>query len=172
MPSQPSPTPGLTPFVGRWGIVHEEGKQAYLSALDLSWVVRKAAKSMSTPPISFSLDQAGTTLYSQQVAFGKSVKSTHPPEVTTIQETFQGVTSRITSQWEAGTSGGPPVLFCTTVTVGKVDVCEQRSRVVLDANGRRVRLVVESKFTKSPGTPTVIYTRTYEPMAPAKSAAR
>ena len=139
------------------------GKEHFL---DLSWVVKKAAKSMATPPISFSVDAKWTTLYSQQVVFGKAVKSTHPPEVTTIQETFQGVTSRITSQWEPGTDG-PPVLFCKTTTVGKADVCEQRSRVVLDANGRRVQLLVESRFTKSPGSPTIVYTRTYEPVAPA-----
>ena len=171
VPSPQASTPGLKAFEGRWGIVSEDGKQAYLSALDLSWVVKKAAKSMATPPISFSLDAKGTTLYSQQVVFGKAVKSTRPPEVTTIQETFQGVTSRITSQWEPGTDG-PPVLFCKTTTVGKADVCEQRSRVVLDANGRRVQLLVESRFTKSPGSPTIVYTRTYEPVAPAKSAAR
>ena len=163
VPAPRSSSPGLSPFVGKWVIVNEEGKQAYLSALDLSWVVRKAAKSMPTPPISFSVDPKGTTLYSQQVVFGKSVRSTHPPEATTIQESFQGVTSRITSQWEGGTDGGAPVLFCLTVTVGKVDVCEQRSRVVFDASGRRLQLVVETKFTKTPGSQTFIYTRTYEP---------
>ena len=109
------------------------------------------------------MDAAGSTLTSSQgPILGKMVTSTHPPVVTTTEEkSSQLGTQRIVSQWED--DGGRAVLYCRTTTVGKSDVCDQRSRVVLDANGRPARLVVETHLTKTPGAPTVVYTRTYEP---------
>ena len=47
----------LTPFAGRWGIVSESGREAYLGALDLNFVVRRVALSMPTPPINFFVDE-------------------------------------------------------------------------------------------------------------------
>jgi hypothetical protein len=171
------PPPNFAPFEGRWGIKSEEGKNAYLDTLDLNWMVRKAAKSLATPPIAFWLEPSDKalptplpTLHSQQgPIFGRMISSTHPPVETTTEETFQGVTSRITSQWEglSGGDGAPPVLFCRTTTVGKKDVCDQRSRVSVDANGQRCRLDVETRLTKAPGAPTVVYLRSYEPLPPA-----
>lgn len=152
----------LTPFVGKWGIVHEDGKAAYISALGMSFVVTKAAKACATPPVRWSLDAKGTTLESAQgPVLGKMIASRHPPEVTTtVEKSSQLGTQHITSQWED--EGGCAVLYCRTTTVGKADVCEQRTRV-LEEGGRK-RLVVETHLTKTPGAPTVVYTRTYEPL--------
>jgi hypothetical protein len=130
------------------------------------WQVRKAAEAMSTPPIRFTLDERSGTLYSAQgPMLGRMLKSAHPPEATTTQETFQGITQRVTSQWEDTGDGAPPILCCHTTTVGKEDVADQRSRVELrDAEGACRRLVVETRLTKRPGEPAVMYERTYEPL--------
>jgi len=153
----------LSPFVGKWGIVQEEGKNAYLNALDMSFVVRKAAKAMATPPIRFSLDERQRTLTSSQgPVLGKMISSTHPPEVTTTEVKSQLGTQRMVSRWED--EKGCAVLHCRTTTNGKADVADQRSRVVVDAQSKRPRLVVETHLTKAPGAETVVYTRTYEPL--------
>jgi len=165
----PTPPPSksflcdLTPFVGKWGIAHEEGKAAYMNALDMSYVVRKAAKVAPTPPIRFTLDAQRTTLTSSQgPVLGKMITSTHPLTVTTTEtKSSQLGTQRITSQWED--EAGCAVLYCRTTTVGKEDVCDQRSRILTDAQGRPKQLVIETRLTKAPGAPTVVYTRTYEP---------
>lgn len=173
-PTSPAATPppppplaqarDLSPFVGKWAIVREEGKAAYLNSLGMSFVVTKAAKSMATPPVRFTLDAQRTTLTSTQgPIFGKMISSTHPPTVTTTEEkSSQLGTQRIVSQWEDG-EDGVAVLYCRTTTVGKTDVCDQRSRVIVDAG--RPRLVVETRLTKTPGAPVVVYTRTYEPLS-------
>ena len=68
-------------------LVEETGKIVYLRALDLNWVVRKAAEAMVTPPITFTLDDTRSTLHSKQgPVFGKLVRSEHPPEPTTTEE--------------------------------------------------------------------------------------
>merc|ERR1719473_1989068 len=112
-------------------MVNEEGKAAYLNALDMSFVVRKAAKAVAPPPIRFSLDAKGTTLESAQgPVLGKMISSSHPPEVFTKEEkSSQLGHQRIVSQWEDDDSGRA-VLYCRTTTIGKADVCDQRSRVV------------------------------------------
>ena len=90
------------------------------------------------------------------------ISSSHPHSPSTSEESFQGNPTVVTSQWEEGT---PPVLFCRNTTIGKSDVSEQRSRVLIDgATGKPHRLVVETKFTKEPGAPEVVYVRIYEPL--------
>ena len=84
------------------------------------------------------------------------VVSVHPQKMTTTREEFQGVVSEITSSWEDG-DDGKPRLFCRTKTVGKQDVCDQRS--FIDGSGK---LTVETRLTKKPGAPTVVYDRVYE----------
>lgn len=154
----------LTPFVGRWGIVSEVGRREYLNACDLNFVVRRVALSMPTPPMLFFVDEQ-STLHSQQgPVLGRMVVSLHPQRETTISETFQGVVSEITSRWEDGPDGRP-ILSCRTCTIGKEDVCEQRSRVEADsATGMPQRLVVETRLRIKPGAPTIAYDRVYEPL--------
>ena len=80
-------------------------------------------------------------------------------------QVFQGVTTEITSSWESG-DDGKAVLFCRTTTLGKDDVCDQRSRVVADPldSGAPKQLMVDTRLTKHPGAPTIVYTRVYEPL--------
>ena len=81
------PQRDLSVFVGTWAIVEERGKGEYLKALDLNWIVRKAAASMATPSIAFSVDATGQTLHSSQgPIFGRMITSKHPPGVTTSEE--------------------------------------------------------------------------------------
>lgn len=163
-PSAPALPRDLSPFLGKWGIVKEDGKAAYLNALGMSFVVCKAAKAMPTPPIRFSLDEKQTTLTSYQgPVFGKMISSAHPPNVTTTTEkSSQLGTQQIVSQWED--EAGAAVLYCRTTTLGKADVCDQRSRIVVDPKSKRRTLVVHTRLVKAPGAPPVVYTRTYEPL--------
>ena len=85
----------------------------------------------------------------------------HPQVETTIKEEFQGVVSEITSSWEDG-ADGHPVLVCRTTTVGKKDVCDQRSRVETDSFDRPARLHVETRLKKTPTASVVSYDRVYE----------
>ena len=157
-------TRDLSSFVGRWQIASEIGRLEYLGALDLNWVVRRVAANMPTPPIHFFLDDQ-MSLHSQQgPLFGRMVVSVHPQKSHTHTEEFQGVVSEITSTWEDGQQGRP-VLVCRTTTIGKKDVCDQRSYVDVNEAGQPTRLTVETRLTPTPGAPTVVYDRVYEPLA-------
>ena len=184
-------TRDLSCFVGKWAVVSETGRDAYLDALELNWMVRKVAASMATPPILFFVDEQ-STLHSQQgPLFGRMVVSLHPQKTTTTFEEVYGAVSEIVSTWEGARTPAPPraqrprrgvtrrarayayaracvladgddgrpVLHCRTRTLGKQDVCDQRSRV--DADGL---LRVETQLTHAPGAPTVHYDRVYQPI--------
>ena len=44
-------------FCGTWTIARQEGQAAFLEAMQLNWVLRKAAESITPPDISFFLDE-------------------------------------------------------------------------------------------------------------------
>jgi len=82
---------------------------------------------------------------------------------TTSTESFQGNPTTVTSRWEEPDGRQPPVLYCRTTTDGRDDLCEQRSRVLLDSETREPwRLVVETRLLTSPGAAEVVYVRIYE----------
>ena len=96
---------------------------------------------------------------------GRTIVSVHPQRSSTVTEEFQGVVSEITSTWEDGPDGRP-VLFCRTKTIGKQDVCDQRSWVNHDSKGTVCRLTVETRLVKRPGEAPVAYDRIYEVLDP------
>jgi len=65
-------------FRGQWGVVEEVGKVAYLDALELSWVVRKAASLLPAPPIDFLFDDSRSALMSTQSVFGQTSTAIRP----------------------------------------------------------------------------------------------
>lgn len=163
-------TRDVTPFVGRWGIVGETGRREYLNACDINFIVRGVALAMRTPPMLFFVDEHATLHAQQGPVLGRMVVSLHPQWETTTTDSFQGVNSEITSKWEDGPDGRP-VLSCRTRTIGKQDVCEQRSRVEADhITGMPRRLIVETRLTTRPGAPTIVYDRVYEPLSAELSA--
>ena len=158
----------LSHFVGSWALVDETGRREYLNALDLNFVVRNVALAMSTPPMHFVADEHATLHSRQGPLFGQMVQSMHPQQqhVTHVTDALTGNTTEITSVWEAAPSGDA-VLCVRTCTLGKRDVCDQRSCVERDpTTGAPMRLRVETRLSVHPGAPVIEYDRLYHKMPP------
>eukprot|EP00908_Phaeocystis_cordata_P017828 Transcript_29198.p2 GENE.Transcript_29198~~Transcript_29198.p2 ORF type:complete len:355 (+),score=142.22 Transcript_29198:393-1457(+) len=140
----------LERFVGVWKAAGVEGREEFLKAMQLPWILRKVAAALPQPDNVFFRDEGGT-LRSHSTSLGKTTEEIYS-EGGSSTKTFKGVTTTVTYHWEGA------VLTYVAVKDGAPDE-EASSRRWIEADGVTMR--AESLFRKDKTQPWTKLKRTW-----------
>mmetsp|Transcript_2702 Transcript_2702/g.5644 ORF Transcript_2702/g.5644 Transcript_2702/m.5644 type:complete len:368 (+) Transcript_2702:222-1325(+) len=141
---------GLARFVGTWRGGAVEGREEFLKAMELPWLVRKIAAMLPNFDMVFFIDEEGV-LRSHASTLGKVVEESYR-EGGQSTKTFKGITTTVTYHWEGDV---------LTYTVAKESAPEEeaKSRRWIEADG--VTMKAESLFRKDASKPWATLHRTW-----------
>lgn len=136
---------GVLRFVGTWRAAGVEGRDEFLKAMALPWVLRQIAAALPQPDCVITLDEEGV-LVNECTVMG-FVSHDRYLDGLVDTKTTRGVTSTTTFRWD----GGPgEVLTFQTTKQGAPDE-EVLGRRWIEADG--TTMVSESKFRKNASKP-------------------
>lgn len=140
----------LNEFVGVWRAAGLEGRDEFLKAMALPWIIRQIMKALPQPDNVFFRDDKGN-LCSHSTSLGKTTEETYMQGGTSTK-TFKGVTTTVTYHWEG------KVLTYKAVKSGAPEE-EASSRRWIEPDGRT--MIAESLFRKNKSQPWVKLRRTW-----------
>ena len=143
--------PHLDRFVGTWRGGAVEGREPFLKAMELNWVLRQIAKFMPNFDICFFRDPETGHLRSHSKQFGKVVEETYLEGGETVKS-FHGIATRCTFSWKGG------VLHYSIRNDGAPEEEATTKRWVED-DGKTMR--AESYFRKGPHREWAVLKRTW-----------
>ena len=140
----------LNEFVGVWRAAGLEGRDEFLKAMALPWIIRQIMKALPQPDNIFFRDDKGN-LCSHSTSLGKTTEETYIQGGTSTK-TFKGVTTTVTYHWDG------KVLTYKAVKSGAPEE-EASSRRWIEPDGRT--MIAESLFRKNKSQPWVKLRRTW-----------
>ena len=140
----------LNEFVGVWRAAGLEGRDEFLKAMALPWIIRQIMKALPQPDNIFFRDDKGN-LCSHSTSLGKTTEETYIQGGTSTK-TFKGVTTTVTYHWDG------KVLTYKAVKSGSPEE-EASSRRWIEPDGRT--MIAESLFRKNKSQPWVKLRRTW-----------
>ena len=141
----------LNEFVGVWRAAGLEGRDEFLKAMALPWIIRQIMKALPQPDNIFFRDDKGN-LCSHSTSLGKTTEETYIQGGTSTK-TFKGVTTTVTYHWDG------KVLTYKAVKSGAPEE-EASSRRWIEPDGRT--MIAESLFRKNKSQPWVKLRRTWK----------
>ena len=140
----------LNEFVGVWRAAGLEGRDEFLKAMALPWIIRQIMKALPQPDNIFFRDDKGN-LCSHSTSLGRTTEETYIQGGTSTK-TFKGVTTTVTYHWDG------KVLTYKAVKSGSPEE-EASSRRWIEPDGRT--MIAESLFRKNKSQPWVKLRRTW-----------
>ena len=141
----------LQRYLGKWKAAGIEGRDEFMKAMQLPWILRKIAAALPQPDNVFFLDDEGV-LRSHVSTMGRVVEEIYK-EGGQSTKSFKGVTTTVTYHWDGA---------CLTYVAVKDGAPEEeaKSRRWVEADGVTMR--AESHFRKNASQPWVVLLRTWQ----------
>lgn len=145
----------VSSFCGAWCIETQSGREEFLKAMELPYLIRLAIQTIGNPPDqTLFLDERGVLHNHTGPVLGRVIEEVYE-DGGMHRATFRRVTSVTEYRWEG------PVLTSIARTEGQsLGVTRNRRWVTLTAAGVEEMVVVNS-YTKAEGDEPVVYTRTF-----------
>ena len=142
--------PNFGRWMGHWKGGPVEGRDEFLKAMELNWVLRQVAKILPNNDIDFFMTAEGH-LCSHAEQLGKVVEETYK-EGGTSEKTMRGITTVTTFTWDGD-------VLCYTVQKDGAPDEQAESRRWVEPDGKTMR--AESKFRKNASKPWAVLQRTW-----------